>query len=36
MFDIIDSVLTMKMDVDHLAYAEKRRVKAGKGAQVEA
>jgi len=28
--------LTMKMDVDHLAYAEKRRVKAGKGAQVEA
>jgi len=26
--------LTMKMDVDHLAYAEKRRVKAGKTATV--
>lgn len=26
--------LTMKMDVDHLAYAEKRRVKAGKTATL--
>jgi small subunit ribosomal protein S6 len=26
--------LTMRMDVDHLAYAEKRRVKAGKSATV--
>ena len=26
--------LTMKMDVDHVAYAEKRRIKAGKSATV--
>lgn len=26
--------LTMRMDVDHFAYAEKRRVKAGKSATV--
>jgi small subunit ribosomal protein S6 len=26
--------LTMKMDVDHVAYAEKRRLKAGKSATV--
>ena len=26
--------LTMRMDVDHVAYAEKRRIKAGKSATV--
>ena len=26
--------LTMKMDVDHVAYAEKRRIKSGKSATV--